>query len=143
MKGTTVLKLFLDIAMCVIYLMLMFAKGASDFFHEAAGIGIGILFIIHLILNRSMTKGLVSGIKKGSARVSRKLLGFSDIILCVGMPIVIGTGILIAKELFVIDSGLSWQTLCCRYTSDHDFRQYTDYHAWDDLSVPKNFCHKP
>lgn len=111
MKGTTILKLLLDIAMCVIYLMLMFAKGAGNFFHEAAGIGIGILFIIHLILNRSMTKGLVSSIKKSSARVGKKLLGFSDIILCVGMPIVISTGILIAKELFVIDSGFSWQTL--------------------------------
>lgn len=111
MKGTIVLKLLLDIAMCVVYLMLMFSKGAGNFFHEAAGIGIGILFIIHIILNRSMTKGLVSSIKKGSARADRKLLGFSDIILSVGMPIVIVTGILIAKELFVIDSGVSWQML--------------------------------
>lgn len=111
MKGTTMLKLLLDVAMCVIYLMLMFAKGTGDFFHEAAGIGIGILFIIHLILNRSMTRGLVSGIKKGSARADRKLLGILDIILCVGMPVVIVTGILIAKELFVINSGLSWRML--------------------------------
>lgn len=111
MKGITLLKMLLDIVMCVIYLMLMFSKGAGEFFHEAAGIGIGILFLIHLIINHSMTKGLVSSIKKGSAKPDRKLLGFLDIILCAAMPIVIVTGILIAKELFMIDSGLSWQTL--------------------------------
>ena len=57
MKHRTFLKLLIDVAMCIVYLMLMFADGVGDFFHEAAGIGIGALFIIHILLNRSMTKG--------------------------------------------------------------------------------------
>lgn len=111
MKGTTLLKLLLDIAMCTIYIILMFEKETSSFFHEAAGIGIGILFIIHLILNRGMAKGLISEIGKGSAKANRQLLLASDIIVCIGMPIVIVTGILIAKELFFINSGLSRRTI--------------------------------
>ena len=93
MKGTTVLKSLIDIAMFVIYLMLMFANGAGAFFHEAAGIGIGILFVIHNILNIKMTKGLFSCIKSGSAKTDRKLTALSDIVLLIGMPIVLVTGI--------------------------------------------------
>lgn len=111
MKYKTILKLLIDIAMFVVYLMLMFAEGAGCFFHEAAGIGIGVLFIIHIILNLSMTKGLVSSIMKRSGNRSRKLLFLSDLILFIGMPIVILTGVLIAKKLFVLNIELPWQVL--------------------------------
>lgn len=111
MKRNVVIKMLLDIAMTVLYLMLMFARGAGEFFHEAVGIGIGVLFIIHILLNLSMTKGLFGSVAKGKAKASRILLFILDIVLMVCMPIVILSGVLIARELFVINSGLPWELI--------------------------------
>ena len=111
MKHRTFLKLLIDVAMCIVYLMLMFADGVGDFFHEAAGIGIGALFIIHILLNRSMTKGLIATVRAGSGGIRKRMLLASDLILFTGMPLVILTGILIAKELFVLRIGLPWKLI--------------------------------
>lgn len=111
MKHRTFLKLLIDVAMCIVYLMLMFADGVGDFFHEAVGIGIGALFIIHILLNRSMTKGLIATVRAGSGGIRKRLLLASDLILFTGMPLVIFTGILIAKELFVLRIGLPWKLI--------------------------------
>lgn len=111
MTGNTLVKILLDITMTVVYLMLMFARGAGEFFHEAAGIGIGILFIIHILLNASMTKGLFRSVNNGKAKTGRIIQFISDILLMICMPVVIVTGILIARELFVIDSGLPWELI--------------------------------
>lgn len=97
--------------MTVVYLMLMFARGAGEFFHEAAGIGIGILFIIHILLNLSMTKGLFRSVNNRKAKPVRIIQFISDILLMICMPVVIITGILIARELLVIDSGLPWELI--------------------------------
>lgn len=91
--------------------MLMFARGAGEFFHEAAGIGIGILFIIHILLNLSMTKGLFRSVNNRKAKPVRIIQFISDILLMICMPVVIITGILIARELLVIDSGLPWELI--------------------------------
>lgn len=109
MKRNVIIKLFIDIAMLVLYILLMFAKGLGGFFHETVGIGIGIVFVIHILMNISMTKGLLKSLKGG--KFSKKLLLFSDIALTICMPIVIVTGILIAKELFVVKTGISWTLL--------------------------------
>ncbi|MGN0632746.1 MAG: DUF4405 domain-containing protein [Oscillospiraceae bacterium] len=109
MKRNVIIKLFIDITMTVFYLLLMFAKGLGEFFHEAVGIGIGIIFIIHIIMNLSMIKGLSKAVKKGSPL--RTILFASDILLMICMPVVIVTGILIARELFVIPSDISWELL--------------------------------
>lgn len=111
MKHRTFLKLLIDLAMCIVYLMLMFADGVGGFFHEAAGIGIGALFIIHILLNLSMTKGLIASVRAGSGGVHKRLLLASDLILFTCMPLVILTGILIAKELFVLRIGLPWKLI--------------------------------
>lgn len=109
MKRNVIIKIFIDITMVVLYTLLMFARNLGGFFHETVGLGIGILFVIHILLNYSMIKGLFKSVKSG--KIQRKILLFSDIVLTVCMPIVIITGILIAKELFVIKSDISWKQL--------------------------------
>lgn len=109
MKRNVIVKLFIDITMTVLYALLMFAKNLGGFFHEIVGLGIGILFVIHVLLNLSMIKGLFKSVKEG--KITKKILLFSDIALTVCMPIVIITGILIAKELFVIWTDFSWEIL--------------------------------
>lgn len=111
MKRSTIIKILLDIAMLVLYLLLMFAGGLGGFFHEAVGIGIGILFVIHFLLNISMTKGLINSATKPGAKANKVILLMMDIVLLIGMPIVIATGVLMAKDLFVVDTGLPWELI--------------------------------
>lgn len=109
MKRNVIIKIFLDVTMVILYSLLTFAKGLGGFFHETVGIGIGILFIIHVLLNCSMIKGLFRSVKGGNH--GKTVLLVSDIILTICMPVVIVTGIFIAKELFVIQSDISWDLL--------------------------------
>lgn len=109
MKRNVIVKIFLDVTMVILYSLLMFAKGLGGFFHETVGIGIGILFIIHVLLNCSMIKGLFKSVKNGNP--GKTVLLVSVIILTICMPVVIVTGIFIAKELFVIQSDISWDLL--------------------------------
>ncbi|MDY4414549.1 MAG: DUF4405 domain-containing protein [Ruminococcus sp.] len=107
LERNVIIKIFLDIAMIILYALLMFAQGLGGFFHETAGIGTGILFVIHVAMNYSMIKGLFKSVKNGTAKGLKLILLFSDILLAVCMPVVILTGIFIAKELFFIDSSIS------------------------------------
>lgn len=109
MNRKVIVKIFLDIVMLVLYALLMFAQGLGGFFHETVGLGIGILFIIHVAMNVPMIKGLFKAVKSGNAVKVITLV--SDIALTVCMPIVIVTGALMAKDLFVVNSGISWQLL--------------------------------
>ena len=109
MNRKVIVKIFLDIVMLVLYALLMFAQGLGGFFHETVGLGIGILFIIHVALNIPMIKGLFKAVKSKNAVKVITLV--SDIALTVCMPIVIVTGALMAKDLFVVNSGISWQLL--------------------------------
>lgn len=111
MKRNVIVKVLLDVAMLALYLMLMFVRGFGALFHEVVGIGIGVLFVVHILLNLTMTKGLIKSVKSGKAKADRVLLALSDLLLIVCMPIVIITGILIAKELFVMPFMIPWQAL--------------------------------
>lgn len=109
MKRNFIIKIFIDITMVILYSLLMFAKGLGGFFHETVGTGIAIIFIIHILMNGSMLKGLFRSVKNGNT--GKMILLASDLALTICMPVVIVTGIFIAKELFVIQSGISWELL--------------------------------
>ncbi len=104
-----IIKIFIDIILIILYTFLMFGQSLGGFFHETVGIGIGILFVIHFTLNRSMIKGLLKSVTGGNSK--KIILLVSDIILTICMPIVIITGMLIARKLFVIHPGISWRRL--------------------------------
>lgn len=108
MKRNTIFKLLLDVAMLVLYLLLMFAQSLGGFFHEAAGLAVGAAFVLHVCLNIPMTKGLLNVIRHGKAGAGKKLLLLSDVLLTLCMPVVLATGVLIAKELFVLPAVLPW-----------------------------------
>lgn len=108
MKRTTIVKLLIDVTMTVLYLLLMFAGGLGGFFHEIAGIGFCVIYIVHILLNRPMMRGLFKGAKSANRKPDRVILLISDIVMMICMPIVVLTGVFIARELFVIDIGLPW-----------------------------------
>lgn len=111
MNRKTIVKIFLDIVMLILYALLMFAQGLGGFFHETVGLGIGILFIVHVALNIPMIKGLFKAVQCANPKPEKMILLISDIALTSCMPIVIVTGALMAKELFAVNSGISWQLL--------------------------------
>lgn len=116
MKRTTIFKILLDAAMLCLYLLLMFGQGLGGFFHEAAGLGIGLLFVLHVLLNRSMTKGLMASVRSGRASPGRWGLLLSDLVLTLCMPVVVITGALIAKELFLVPAELDWAAITAAHT---------------------------
>lgn len=111
MKRNTIIKILLDVAMLVIYLLLMFARGMGGFFHETVGLGICILFAIHFLLNLSMTRGLLHSATKSGAKADKVILLMMDIVLLIGMPLVIISGVMMAKDLFVVDPPLPWELI--------------------------------
>lgn len=111
MSRKVIVKIFLDIVMLILYALLMFAQGLGGFFHETVGLGIGIFFIIHAALNIPMIKGLFKAVQCANPKPEKMILLVSDIALTLCMPIVIVTGALMAKELFAVNSGISWQLL--------------------------------
>ncbi|MDE7227689.1 MAG: DUF4405 domain-containing protein [Treponemataceae bacterium] len=110
LKRTVIAKLFIDITMIIVYALLMFARSLGGFFHETVGLGMGILFLIHIVLNRSMVAGLFTAVK--TKQPKKIVLLALDIALTICMPTVIITGVLIAKDLFVIQSDIPWRLLC-------------------------------
>ena len=63
-------------------------------FDVRAGLGIGILFIIHVVLNIPMIKGLLNAVQCANPKPEKMILLISDIALTVCMLIVIVTGAL-------------------------------------------------
>lgn len=82
LKRNVIIKIFLDIAMIILYALLMFAQGLGGFFHETAGIGTGILFVIHVAMNYSMIKGLFKSVKNGTAKGLKLILLFFRYTAC-------------------------------------------------------------
>lgn len=111
MSPKTVFKILLDIVMTVLYLMLMFGGALSDFFHEVAGIGIFILFVVHVIINIKPLSSMLKVIKEKKATTKIKLMFALNMVLIVGMPVVLVTGIMISKALFFTGVSDSWMTI--------------------------------
>lgn len=97
MKTKTFFKLFLDILMTAMYATLMFGYKIGSFYHEFIGVAVGIMFIIHICLNWNMLKGVI---KTGKEKTKAAYSVVLDALLAIGMPIVIGTGIAMSRELF-------------------------------------------
>lgn len=119
MNKRTAVKIMLDAVMTVLYLMLMFADWAGEYFHEFAGLLIGALFILHIALNLRMFSGLFRRSSE-DGRAGDLILFTSDLLLPVGMAIVIVTGALMAESLFTADTSLDRAAL-------YDIHNITSY----------------
>lgn len=111
MNRKTIIKIFIDIAMTVLYVMLVFAKWPGEFFHEFTGLFIGVLFIIHFTINWSMMRALIKQAAKKTITAPKLFLLVSDVFLPFGMAAVIATGILMADTLFVVNTTIDYRLL--------------------------------
>lgn len=107
MNGKTTLKILVDLVMAVLFGLLLWSNGTGLFFHEVAGIGMGILFLFHIALNRKPVKSLIRAAAQGSISPKGTLLLISDLLLAFGMALDILSGVLISRVLFNIHPGIS------------------------------------
>lgn len=101
MKLKTVAKMFVDLSMFVLYLLLTFTYDNNTLFHEVAGIGIGVLFLIHVALNWKATGNMVRKASSGKIDPARRSTLIEDVVLFVSMVVCIGAGLMIAKDLYI------------------------------------------
>ncbi|PRR82146.1 DUF4405 domain-containing protein [Clostridium vincentii] len=96
-----VFKIFLDIIMTILFVLLMNLHVTGLVFHEIAGIAVFVFISIHLILNFSWLKGITANLlKKNELNTKRKLMYALNIGLFVSITIIVVTGIMISMYLF-------------------------------------------
>ena len=93
-------KLILDIVMAVLFAAVTFGSGLPQFFHEVAGITLGVLFAVHVIINRKMMKKMHINILTGKASGKTKVLYGTDVALIVLFALIMASGIIISQALF-------------------------------------------
>ena len=87
-------RLVLDLCMTALYAVLMFGPETGLLFHELAGLALGVLFALHLILNRANSKvKLEVGEVERTLGVKAEALIPSDVVVPQsvnkGMPVVL------------------------------------------------------
>ncbi len=97
-----VIKMLVDLTMMVMFLFLMFGYELSPLYHEVLGIGIGVVFLIHVLLNLKATKGILGSLVAGRLKGTTKANAILDVVLLVMMPLDIISGLLDSK--FIIYS---------------------------------------
>ena len=105
MKITWKQKLILDVVLTAVYILLMFGYRVGALFHEAAGIGVLLLFGFHLVWNRKTFRGFLKAGMKGKLSLSKALLLASDIALILTLPASVVTGVFISQV--VLHTGFS------------------------------------
>lgn len=100
MKNKNHIKLALDVILYVNFVLLMKIGFGGLAFHEIAGLGIGFVFLVHILLNLQWVKNVTLRL------FDRKLPGkvrfgyLLNVLLLISMAFIIVSGILISKVLF-------------------------------------------
>lgn len=92
-----VIKMLVDVTMMALFLLLMFGYKLSPLFHEIAGIAIGVVFMVHILLNLKATQGILGSLASGRLKGATKFNAILDVMLLVMMPLDIISGLLDSK----------------------------------------------
>ena len=101
-KTSTAIRITLDIIM-ILFLITLYSKNViSLMYHELAGIGIFILFCVHLLFNRKWISALFHRKPKAGKAAKPLIIKIVNILLAISWLGVLITGILVSKKLFAI-----------------------------------------
>lgn len=102
MKTKSVVKIFLDIFMTIVFLLLMKVSITGLLFHEIIGIGISFFIIIHNLLNKNFIINSTKKIFSSEKEVNKKqlIMYILNSALTIGIITISITGILISKYVF-------------------------------------------
>lgn len=92
-------KISLDVTMLIAYSFLTFGAELSGLAHEILGIAIGVLFLMHVLVNAKAFSSMTNSIRKRNAKAKVKILVLLDILLFITMPVAVVSGVLISKDL--------------------------------------------
>ena len=92
------IRIFLDILLFIVTILLISTNITGHLFHEILGITICVLIILHLILNRKWIANVTKNITKTKNNI--KLLYFVDLLTFISYLGAILFGILISNQLF-------------------------------------------
>ena len=101
MRAMTILKRIIDAAMYILFLLLMGQYALNDAPHEWIGISVGVLFIVHNVLNYKWYRSLVKG-KYNTMRIIQLAV---NILLLSAMILCMISGIIVSRHIFAVGSG--------------------------------------
>lgn len=99
-KNNIFLKIFLDIALIVVFILLMNSKIISLAFHEIAGLAIGAFFLVHKLLNLKWIKSVTKNIFGKKVTIETRIRYILDVLLLLGVYTIIISGIFMSQVLF-------------------------------------------
>jgi hypothetical protein len=107
----TAVKIIMDVLMAVTFIMLMDAKVISMAFHEIAGLAIGAVFLIHKLLNWKWIKNVTHHIFGKQVTAKTRIRYIIDVLLLIGVNMIIISGALMSKYVFVNAGGGDWKRI--------------------------------
>ncbi len=93
-------KILLDIVMCLALVLLYKAKVLTLTYHEVVGLGILVVFLIHILLNRKWVVGVGKKLFSPSTPARTKFSYWMTILLVICFIAIVVTGIFFSKILF-------------------------------------------
>lgn len=93
------LKIIIDIVMTIIFLLLMWLDGTGVLWHELLGLYVGLMFIIHLVLNRDWIKAVTLRFSKAKRKI--KGMYVLNVLLLIDILAIVISGVLISQILFL------------------------------------------
>ncbi len=101
MKKVIWIKILLDVAMAVAF-ALLFNTGviAGLAFHEAAGLAIGLAFVVHLVINQKWIRTVTRNLFSKKVPVETKIGYFVDALLLLSMAYIIISGVFMSRIIF-------------------------------------------
>ncbi len=99
MKNLQKSKLFLDVAMAAVFLLLLNLDITDVLVYEILGILVFVMFIAHVILNRKWIVGIYKNFSSG-AKTKAKVSWILDMLIAIFSLLAIVSGVLISIELF-------------------------------------------
>ena len=100
MHSKNITRLMLDIFLTILFISLIYPRETGFQFHEIAGLGIAVLFLVHIALNWSWCKSITKNIFNPRLKSKPKLFYLLDCISCITAAGIIITGIMISQVLF-------------------------------------------
>ncbi|AHF06510.1 DUF4405 domain-containing protein [Desulfitobacterium metallireducens] len=101
LKNKNIVKLILDGVIAVAFALLFNAKVMGGlFFHESVGLGIGVGFLVHILLNAQWIKTVTLRLFDRKLPGKARLGYFLNILLFIAMIAVIVSGFMISKIIF-------------------------------------------
>jgi amino acid transporter len=101
----TCIKVILDSAMMILFLLLYRKNVISLTFHEVAGMAVLCLMLVHLLANGSWVKAVTKNLSSSSVSMRTKISWIVDFLLFLCILVMIVTALLISKKLFPLTGG--------------------------------------